>query len=164
MFVKDKFFLCIHLMYNSDQLLTGFHFDKDIKSSSIQTQVLDFIVKSDICIGLLPKRGNASVKSMLKAYKMEEMYAKHMSNNEPGHSKSSFEIEKEINCQDALISGINTVAYLSRLELYVSEDHWKKASMQLKHSLTSFIYLLEENINTVLLEWNNRRTNIYFNR
>lgn len=70
--------MCIHLMYDPQSLVTGFHYDKDLKERTLEDQVKDFVLKSDICIGLLPKRGNASVKSMLKAYKMEELYEKHM--------------------------------------------------------------------------------------
>ena len=87
---------------------------------------------------------------MLKAYKMEEKYDAHMrseSDNPTGDSN----ICSLINCKDAFISGINTIAYLSRLELYVSEDHWTESSMKLKHSLTLFIHLLEDNINQILL-------------
>lgn len=50
---------------------------------------------------------------MLKVYKLEDHYAPHM--QEPQY------IEKKINCMGANIVGINTIAYLSRLELYVPE-------------------------------------------
>jgi hypothetical protein len=93
---------------------------------------------------------------MLKAYKMEEKYDAHMRSEkiDAGKPVGNSEICSLINCKDAFISGINTIAYLSRLELYVSEDHWIQSSMKLKHSLTSFIHLLEDNINQVLLQWN----------
>lgn len=74
---------------------------------------MKFIAQSDICLGFLPKKGNASVKSMLKVYGLESHYANHMG--------SASYLEKLINCQDSNIQGINTVAYLSRLELYVPE-------------------------------------------
>jgi hypothetical protein len=88
MFVKDKFFLCIHLMYDPKSLVKSFEPSSDI---NLEVQIADFVLKSDICIGLLPKRGNASVKSMLKAYKMEDHYNKHMNG-------SSNYIQKLINC------------------------------------------------------------------
>lgn len=61
-------------MYCSESLI------KNIPSVDIndQEKLSEFIVKSDICFGILTKRGNASVKSMLKAYKLEESYADHM--------------------------------------------------------------------------------------
>jgi len=76
MFVKDKFFLCIHLMYDVNTLVRGFEPSSD---DNMEEQINEFVQKSDICIGLLPKKGNASVKSMLKAYHLEGHYDKHMS-------------------------------------------------------------------------------------
>mmetsp|Transcript_33206 Transcript_33206/g.50896 ORF Transcript_33206/g.50896 Transcript_33206/m.50896 type:complete len:232 (-) Transcript_33206:1720-2415(-) len=43
------------------------------KPKTLVDQVKDFIIKSDICIGLLAKKGHASVKSMLKVYKIEHL-------------------------------------------------------------------------------------------
>lgn len=37
-------------------------------------KVEQFIYQSDVCLGILTKRGNASIKSMLKVYKMENDY------------------------------------------------------------------------------------------
>jgi hypothetical protein len=75
-FVRDKWFLCIHLVYDKDQLVKSLEIPGDCKD--LNGHVADFVVKSDICIGLLPKRGNASVKSMLKAYKLEHCYDNHI--------------------------------------------------------------------------------------
>jgi hypothetical protein len=91
MFVKDKFFLCIHLMYDEKSLVKGFNPTSD---NSMEEQIHEFVLKSDICIGLLPKKGNASVKSMLKAYHLEDHYDKHM-------SSSSSHLQKLINCPEA---------------------------------------------------------------
>lgn len=117
-FVKDKYFLCIHLIYHEKEFIQSFKPKTD--SNQVLDDIKSFIFKSDVCIGFLPKKGNASVKSMLKVYKMEDNYANHISD-------SSF-LEKTINCQGASISGINTIAYLGRLELYLLEHHWKSAS------------------------------------
>ena len=38
-------------------------------NNEFESEAKDFILKSDICLGILPKKGNASVKSMLKCYK-----------------------------------------------------------------------------------------------
>jgi len=111
MFVKDKYFMCIHLMYDEKRLVRGF---EPTSKEGIEDQINQFVLKSDICIGFLPKKGNASVKSMLKAYHLEDHYDKHM-------SSSSSHLQRLINCPQAQISGINTTAYLSRLELYVDE-------------------------------------------
>jgi hypothetical protein len=75
---------------------------------------------------------------MLKAYKMDEYYEMHMNNKE----YPEFSLSKMINCQNASISGINTTAYLSRIELYVDEFKWKKACMRIKWAFTTFINIL----------------------
>ena len=49
-------------------------------------EIIEFITQSDIQIGILPKRGNASVKSMLKVYKISEIYEQHMQ-SECAHQK-----------------------------------------------------------------------------
>jgi len=99
-------------------------------------EVRDFIEKSDVCLGFLPKKGNASVKSMLKAYKLEDHYSSHLADSK--------HLEGLINCKGANMSGINTIAYLARLELYVPEHQWKSASPFQQGALTCFINNLEE--------------------
>lgn len=37
------------------------------------------------------------------------------------------------------MQGINTIAYLTRIELYVPEMNWKESSMRQKCALTTFI-------------------------
>jgi hypothetical protein len=49
-------------------------------------EIIQFITQSDIQIGILPKRGNASVKSMLKVYKISDIYEQHMQ-SESAHQK-----------------------------------------------------------------------------
>ena len=51
-----------------------------------EDEIIEFITQSDIQIGILPKRGNASVKSMLKVYKISEIYEQHMQ-SESAHQK-----------------------------------------------------------------------------
>jgi len=82
---------------------------------------------------------------------MEEHYSTHM--------KCSKNTDKLINCEGAAISGINTIAYLSRLELFVSEKQWFASSIFQKGALACLINILEERISIVLLEWNNQRSN-----
>jgi hypothetical protein len=91
---------------------------------------------------------------MLKAYHLENHYEKHI------HGSTSH-LQKLINCPDAMIQGINTTAYLSRLEVYVDENQWTSASLRLKFALTSFINLLEEDIASVLLQWNKQRSYLF---
>ena len=84
---------------------------------------MEFIVESDVCLAFLPKKGNASVKSMLKVYKLEEHYDMHKS--------EEIQVQDIINCKGACIQGINTIGYLARMELYVPEQKWKDSSFRL---------------------------------
>ena len=76
MFIKDKYFVCIHFIYNHQSLIQTIDLpDLNQMTESVKNNLVKtFIEKSDICLGILPKRGNASVKSMLKVYKMEDHY------------------------------------------------------------------------------------------
>lgn len=110
-YVKDKYFVCIHFLYDDQKFIKTF--EPKQNSTNEMQEIKEFIVKSDICLGFLPKKGNASVKSMLKVLKLEDHYTSHLAD-------SSY-LEDIINCSDANMSGINTIAFLGRLELYVSE-------------------------------------------
>jgi hypothetical protein len=87
-FVKDKYFVCIHLQYDTASFIKGFDGPLD--------KISEFITNSDICIGILPKRGNASVKSMLKVYKLEDHYESHMKDQKKI-------LPRLINCEGAQI-------------------------------------------------------------
>lgn len=73
-FIKDKFFFCVHFAYDKNTLLRNINLE-DINN---RQQIEKFVTESDICLGILTKRGNASVKSMLKVYKLESEYNNHM--------------------------------------------------------------------------------------
>ena len=75
-FIKDKYFLCIHLKYDSDNLMRSIQLSSD--EDKHDSEIVEFITESDVQIGILPKRGNASVKSMLKVYKIPDIYEQHM--------------------------------------------------------------------------------------
>jgi hypothetical protein len=64
----------VHFNYNAQTLISYINPD-DLNS---QTKLADYIVNSDICLGVLTKRGNASIKSMLKVYKLEQMYPEYI--------------------------------------------------------------------------------------
>mmetsp|Transcript_8811 Transcript_8811/g.6551 ORF Transcript_8811/g.6551 Transcript_8811/m.6551 type:complete len:101 (-) Transcript_8811:342-644(-) len=95
---------------------------------------------------------------MLKVYKLENQYSSHI--NEVNQSKTrdsdegdpDYEEEKDskgkpdgrrianmLNCEGAKIQGINTMALMSRLELYVDKDKWLNSSKFTKIVLNSFI-------------------------
>lgn len=126
MFVKDKYFLCVHFCYSADKLISSFKPRESYsKKKDLEAHVAEFIVKSDVCLGFLPKKGNASIKSMLKVYKIEELYSQI-------NSFYQNQISEGVGSKHANISGVNTIAYLSRLELYVPEDRWKESTLAQK--------------------------------
>ena len=69
-FIKDKYFFCIHFIYDSNHMLRNIS-PEDVNDMS---KVSQFIYESDVCLGLLTKRGNASIKSMAKVYKVDGEY------------------------------------------------------------------------------------------
>lgn len=73
-FIKDKYFLCIHFLYDPKILVKGVS-QEDVLDAD---KVSKFVYESDLCLGILTKRGNASVKSMLKVYKLENEYEAHI--------------------------------------------------------------------------------------
>lgn len=83
--------MCIHFHYDPKEFIKTFEL-KENNSDSIQ-EIKNFIVNSDICLGFLPKKGNASVKSMLKVYNLTDHYSSHLAD-------SSY-LEDIINCQGA---------------------------------------------------------------
>lgn len=131
-FIKDKYFFCIHFMYDPQLLL------KTVSNEDVldHARIEKFVYESDICFGILTKRGNASVKSMLKVYKLESEYEAHIQlssekqvqaedDDEDAPLKGNFNLAKKINCKGAIINGVNTLALMSRMELYVDEYKWK---------------------------------------
>jgi hypothetical protein len=66
----------------------------------------------------------------------------------------TFDIGKRLNCPRANISGINTIGLMLRMELYVDEDRWNKATEETKLQLNSLIDICEDKIIPTLLHWN----------
>lgn len=96
-FIKDKQFFCIHFKYDPETLLKTI----DQRQINDPGEVEKFIFESDICLGVLTKRGNASIKSMLKVYKLDKEYqsfvkAKHPAQPQMGiatqHNENSAQV------------------------------------------------------------------------
>ena len=77
--------MCIHLKYDEEMLIKTF---EPTDSNEFEKEATDFILNSDVCLGILPKKGNASVKSMLKCYKQEDFYNQHIN----AHENPNFKI------------------------------------------------------------------------
>ena len=99
--VKDKHFLAVHFQYHPDHL---------VKSIDDGDDLSEFLRSSDVVLGLMVKRGNASVNSLLKAYGLEK---------EDAEKKPLDEI---ICCPGAQgLNQLNTTALMARMELYVPQ-------------------------------------------
>jgi len=109
-FIKDKYFLCIHLAYDPQTMVRNIE-PEDLRSES---RILKFIEESDVCLGILTKRGNASIKSMLKVYRQDL-----------DSDLNPEDLARRLGCPGAVISGINTFALMLRIELFVDEYRWK---------------------------------------
>lgn len=85
---------------------------------------------------------------MLKVYKLESHYENHM--NRPNSKESNPYLQELLKCKGAVLQGINTLGYLSRLELYVGEFQWRQANYRTKCALNTLIDILEDQISPVL--------------
>ena len=121
-FIKDKYFLCLHFIYDPELLL------RNISAEELQDQsrIAEYLYQSDLCLGLLTKRGNASIKSMVKVYGCDHAYTQ----------DPTFDLASFLHCPGATFQGINTLALLVRLELYVDEGRWKSLDRHTQSSLT----------------------------
>ena len=79
---------------------------------------------------------------MLKIYKLESHFENYLSNG--NSKKSNNKLQELLKCPGAVFQGINTHAYLCRLELYVEEFQWKDAEYRTKCALKALIELLED--------------------
>ena len=69
-----------------------------------EENVLRYIQDSDICLGLLTKRGNASIKSMTKVYRFDSDYEQSMktqSSSQSIHDDAAFDINSRLRCPGA---------------------------------------------------------------
>lgn len=98
----------------------------------------------------MTKRGSASVKSMAKVYKSESLLS------------TTELIGETIGCKGAVIAGINTIALLMRMELYVDEHRWKSLQdeKQTQTALNALISACEDQIVPTLIHWNKVRTKV----
>lgn len=91
--IKDKYFLCIHFKYDHQSLIKTVDPATDLKDAD---SVNKFIFESDICLGILTKRGNASVKSMLKVYKIEKDYENYLAKINKGNNSKKNEDDDDL--------------------------------------------------------------------
>ena len=142
-FIRDKYFLCIHFIYDEKSLIRNIS-PEDLSDPS---KIARHLYESDVCMGILTKRGNASIKSMLKVYKLETEY-----------EAAKFNIAERLKCPGALISGINTIGLMMRMELYLDEDRWKALDVNSQSSLNALMSACEEQIIPTLFHWNEQRS------
>ena len=74
--------------------------------------------------------------------------------------ESAGSLDKLIECPGARdLHRRNATGLLVRLELYVSEENWRTASLHLKQMLTLLIQSIENKMPKVLKAWNRVRYN-----
>lgn len=108
------------------------------------SKIARYLYESDVCMGILTKRGNASIKSMVKVYKLENEY----------NEEAKFNIAERLRCPGALITGINTIGLMMRMELYLEEERWKSLDVNTQSSLNALMSACEEQIIPTLFHWN----------
>ena len=74
-----------------------------------QGSVARFIRESDIQLGILAKRGNASIKSMVKVYRLETLYNESIKTQEEAKSgatitksTTNFDLAERLKCRGAV--------------------------------------------------------------
>ena len=75
-------------------------------------------------------------------------------------ASSNITLGDKIGCPGGVFNGINTIALMLRMELYVDENRWKNSSKETRISLNTFITCCEEKLYLKLIEWNKKRTHL----
>ena len=75
-------------------------------------------------------------------------------------ASSNITLGDKIGCTGGVFNGINTIALMLRMELYVDENRWKNSSKETRISLNTFITCCEEKLYQKLIEWNKKRTHL----
>lgn len=69
-FIKDKYFVCIHFIMDAEKVVRNIN-QEELRGKE---SIAKYIQEADVCLGILTKRGNASIKSMVKVYGCEQPY------------------------------------------------------------------------------------------
>lgn len=137
-FIKDKHFVAVHFHYDEAHLM---------RSVSAGDEIRAFLESTDIVLGLMIKRGNASVNSLLKAYGIEK------------DDVSKLRVAEEICCPNAQgLNQLNTTALMTRMELYVPEHRWRNTNLRVRQSLLRLVRALEARLPESLKTWNKWRS------
>ena len=81
---------------------------------------------------------------MVKVYSCDHAYTQ-----DPAFDLASF-----LRCPGATFQGINTLALLLRMELYVDESRWKSLDRSTQISINQLIISCEDQIVPLLKAWN----------
>jgi hypothetical protein len=166
--MKDKYFVAIHFFTDEELLLKSpqINGEQDIQDAR------RLIEHSDAILGLsFKKLSNASLVSLLKCYKMEDLLMMDSSSSDESAKEQSAEsledkiikrIVQDANIDETLLKDLKKINTMSiRCELYVPEDKWRSSNQYMKTLLSTFIDTCEEKLGSLLLDWNLQRTELF---
>lgn len=65
---------------------------------------------------------------------------------QPEQLMPNYDLGEKLNCKGAIINGINTIALMLRMELYVDEHRWKSVNKETQVNLNTVIQCCEEQV------------------
>ena len=134
-FIRDKHFVAVHLRYDPKHLISSVSDNENIQT---------FVNQSDIILGFLVKKSIASVQTLRKTYGIPD--------------DCSVPLDKMIECPRARdLHWKNAPGLVVSLELYVSEQIWRAATLHQRQMLTCLVAAIEARMPSVLKEWNKVR-------
>lgn len=83
--------------------------------------------------------------------------------SQPEQLMPNYDLGEKLNCKGAIINGINTIALMLRMELYVDEHRWKSVNKETQVNLNTVIQCCEEQVSQILFNWNKHRSNVSSN-
>jgi hypothetical protein len=145
--------MAINLLYDRHTGVRNYTIN-EIKENST-----DRLLKmSTIQIAILFRKAVSGIKSVLKMYKNAGLdYTSHRSSFKVMNLKDNENIDNVIE----ELSGTNTNTLSMRIELFVSEKHWKEANQFSKEFLLAFISQFEIQVAQLILNWNEYRCTLH---
>lgn len=148
--MKDKHFLCINLLLDSNLGIRNYN-----RHELLNLSLSSLIEMSNIQIGILFRKATSGIKSVLKLYK-----ANNFSNNAHLSTIKMMNMKDNDNIDETIekMSGQNINTLSMRIELYTKENIFKNLNLETKEYLFTYMSLIEETIGKMILDWNEYRS------
>jgi hypothetical protein len=145
--------MSINLLYDETVGVRNYTLD-EIKENSTDR----LLNMSTIQVGILFRKAVSGIKSVLKMYKNAGLdYTRYPSSFKLMNMKENDNVDLVIE----ELSGSNTNTISMRIELFVSEKHWKESNQFSKEFLLTFISEFEGKIAHLILNWNEYRYTLH---